>query len=91
MRNNINESKNILKTSHVYKISCPSEDCVLPNSYYVGQTQNVVSMRLMGHLQNSVIKEYMMVKHHKNLTRIQLEKNVKIIKKIRCPERLLIY
>ena len=66
MRNNINECKSILKTSHVvYKISCPSEDCVLPNSYYMEQTQNMVSVRLTGHLQNSDIKE-----HHTNLTRI---------------------
>ena len=51
MRNNINKSSNsILKTFYVvYKISCSSEDCVLPNSYYVGQTQNMVSVILTGH------------------------------------------
>ena len=59
MRNNINESKSILKTSHVvYKIFCPSEDCKLPNSYYFRQTQNVVNVRLTGHIQNSAIKTY---------------------------------
>ena len=36
-------------------------------------------MRLTEHLQNSAIKEHMTIKHFKNLTRIQLEKNVKII------------
>ena len=36
MRNNINESKSILKTYYVvYKVSCPSEYCVLSYSYYV--------------------------------------------------------
>ena len=92
MKNNIFESKSVLKTSHVvYKINCPSEDCELPNPYYVGQTQNTVSLRLTGHLQNSAIKEHMINQHRTNLTRNQLEKNVKIIKKFRCSRRLVVY
>ena len=37
------------------------------------------------------IKEHMTIKYHTNLTRDQLEKNVKIIKKIQCPKRLVVY
>ena len=72
MRNNINESKSIFKTFHVvYKISSLSEDCVLPNSNYLGQSQNTLSVRLMGYLQNIAIKENMIIEH-KNLTRNKL-------------------
>ena len=92
MRNNISVSHSVLKSSHVvYSISCPIEDCVLQKSYYVGQTQNTVSLRLTGHLQNGAIKDHVRNCHHKTLTRKELEENVKIIKKIQCPKRLIIY
>ena len=45
----------------------PKKDCVLPKSYYVRQTQNTMSLRLTGHLQNRAIKEHMRNFHQKIL------------------------
>ena len=68
MKNNISVSRSVLKTSHVvYCISCPRQDYVLPKSYFVGQTQNTMNLRLTGHLQNGAIKEYMRNCHQKYL------------------------
>ena len=59
VKNYISVSHSVFKTSHVvYSISCPREDCVLPKSYYVRQTQNTMSLRLTGHLQNWAIEEH---------------------------------
>ena len=44
----------------------------------------------MGHLQTSAIKDYMINKHHDNLTIKQLEENVKIMKHISCPKIMVI-
>ena len=55
------------------------------------QTQNTLSLRLRGHLQNGAIKDPIINCHCITLTRKELENNVKIVKKIQCPRRLVIY
>ena len=92
MKNNISVSHSVLKSSHVvYSISSLREDCVLPKSYYIGQTQNTMSLRLTDHLQNGAIKDHMRNCHQKILSRKELENNAKIILKIQCPRRLIVY
>ena len=60
--------------------------CVIPNFYYMEQTQNTVSVRLTGHLQNNVIKERITIKHYTNLTRENWKRIFKLLRKLYAPK-----
>ena len=65
----------------IYKINCPVEDCELPKSYYISQTQNSISRIMKEHLQNGAMKDYVRNIHRNILTRLEIIKNVSCIKK----------
>ena len=50
-----------------------------------------MSLIVTGHLQNGAIKDHIRSFHHKTLKIKELECYVKIVKKIQCPRRLVIY
>ena len=45
------------------------EDCEFPKSYYIGQTQDLISGRMTEHFQNGVLKDYMINNYNNIITR----------------------
>ena len=42
----------------IYKINCPAEDCELPKSYNINQTQNLIIRRTEYFQNNAYNKQY---------------------------------
>jgi len=92
MKNNVAERKGLLRRSSVvYKIECPFEDCELQNCFYLGQTRNTISKRLTYHLQDGALKEHVSKHHHATLTRQNLEDHISVVAALQDYHRLSIY
>jgi len=92
MKNNIAERKELLRRSSVvYQIQCPIEDCELQNGIYLGQTRNTLSKRLTYHLQDGAMKDHVMKYHNRTLTRQDLEDHISVVASLQDYQRLSIY
>ena len=87
LRNRPSGNKTPLQEDHViYQHTCNSEECG-PHSY-IGMTRTTLSRRLTCHLGSGAIKDHYATQHHSRLTRLDLNKNTKIIDRERDPRRL---
>ena len=92
VKNNLSSKDDLLSKSNVvYKIKCPLEDCKLPNSTYIGNTQCSLSQRITMHLQNGSYRNHLIYCHNIAPQRTHFTNNVSILKQLNDCNRLLTY
>lgn len=92
MKNNLSDTKDKMQTSWtVYKYTCPSEDCELPNPTYIGQTRNTLRKRLEQHTKDGAIKDHQCRYHRKEISQPEIEQCTSSIKVLPDLKRLVIY